>query len=183
MSSATSNQEWPAASQVRAAWSGAYQSRRNQNHEEAVKAAFLALENVDEFVSPEIARSVQATINRIRKIGRDYGLLTEEIVRSELDLTFGDVLPRLFSVTYREQKLYPAFLFESSSDKPGKQRVRPVVAELGKLADKYEWDDSSVAFWLVTPSTWFAPGDLPVDHINDTSRLLIAFESSVGVQW
>jgi hypothetical protein len=121
-------------------------------------AVFRALESVDAEVSPELASSVQATINLIRSIGRDYGLLTEDEVRVALGLAPRDALPLVFAVPYRGQDLYPAFLLEPAPDHADVQRVRPVVAELGKVADERGWDGTDVIFWLVSPTTWFTDG-------------------------
>jgi hypothetical protein len=181
--------DWHYAEQARTAWQSAYQSRvlaeqMLELNDEAINKVRRALESVDEFVSPSLARSIQAEIIRIREIGRDYGLLPEHTVRAELDLSGTDPLPRLFAVSYREQKLYPAFLFEPSAESPNKRQVRPFVAELAKLADKHEWTESSMVHWLVSPTTWFAPGgEAPVDYLHEPAKILIAFESTAGIEW
>jgi hypothetical protein len=124
MTSDESSQEWPAAEQVKAAWRSSYQSRQDADAETvlnraAIDAATRALENVQEFVSPAIARSIQAKINFIREIGRDYGLLTGFTVRAELDIDPNDPMPRMFGIPYCRQMHYPAFLFESSLKNAG----------------------------------------------------------------
>lgn len=188
MTSEETSQEWFAAEQVKTAWRSSYQSRESADAEtvlnrEAITAATQALETVEEFLSPQMARSIQARINFIREIGRDYGLLTAFAVRKDLDIDLKDPMPRMFGIVYRREMLYPAFLFEPSPDKPGKQRVKAVVAELAKLADKYEWDGEDVAFWLVSPTTLFAGDAKPVEYMNDPEKVLSAFENSAGVVW
>jgi hypothetical protein len=181
--------DWHYAEQARAAWQSAYQSRvlaeqMLEPNDDAINKVRRALENVDEFVSPSLVRSIQAEIIRVREIGRDYGLLPEHTVRAELDLSGTDPLPRLFGVTYRDEKLYPAFLFEPSAESPNKRQVRPFVAELAKLADKYKWGESSMVHWLVSPTTWFAPGgEAPVDYLHEPTKILIAFESTADIDW
>jgi hypothetical protein len=188
MTSDPSSQEWPAAEQVKAAWRSKYRSCEDAGTDkeldwEAIVAATQALETVDEFVSPAVARSIQARINFIREIGRDYGLLSGFAVREELDIDPHTPMPRMFGICYRREGLYPAFLFEPSPDLPGKQRIKPVVAELAKLADEYEWDDEDVAFWLVSPTSWLASGGKPVDYMDDVEKVLGAFRDSAGVEW
>jgi hypothetical protein len=150
---------------------------------EATTAVFRALEGVDADVSPELASSVQATINLIRSIDREYGLLTEDAVRTVLGLAPGDALPLVFAVLYRGQDLYPGFLFEPAPDREGVQRVRPVVAELGKLAKEHGWDGTDVVFWLVSPTTWFTGGGLPLDYLDEPPRILAAFDNAAGEEW
>lgn len=188
MTSNETSQEWLAAEQVKAAWRSAFQSRESAGAETvlnraAIDAATRALENVQEFVSPQMARSIQASINFKREIGRDYGLLTEYTVREALDIDSLDPMPRMFGISYCGEMHYPAFLFEPSPTRPGKQRLKPVVAELGELADKYNWEDSDVAFWLATPTTWFDGGGKPVDYMDDPEKVLDAFKDSADVQW
>lgn len=181
--------DWYSASEARTAWQRSYQSRMLgeqmlESNQDAINKVRRALESVDEFVSPSLVRSIQAEIIRVREIGRVYGLLPEHTVRAELDLSGTEPLPRLFAITYREQKLYPAFLFEPSAELPNKRQVRPFVAELAKLADEHKWGESSVVHWLVSPTTWFAPGgEAPVDYLHEPSKILIAFESTAGIEW
>jgi hypothetical protein len=158
------------------------EGRESEQRREATAAVFRALENVDADVSPQLARAVQATINLIRRIGRDYGLLTGDEVRAALGLVPGDVLPFVFAVPYRGRIQYPAFLFERAPGHVDVRRVRSVVAELGRLADEYGWDGTDVVFWLVSPTTWFADGGLPVDHFDEPDRVLAAFDSAAGAE-
>lgn len=179
---------WPTAASVRSMWRSSFKSRvvaeaETELNRAAIDAVFRALENVQEFVSPQMARSIQAQINLTREIGRNYGLLSEFTVRDGLDLDSGVDLPRMFGVTYCGEKLYPGFLFEPSPDKPGKQRVKPFVDELAKLADEFDWDEESITHWLVAPTGYLPPGDLPVDHLDEVDLVLTIFKSHAGVQW
>jgi hypothetical protein len=150
---------------------------------ESTAAVFRALENVGADVSPQLARAVQATINLIRRIGRDYGLLTENEVRTALGVAPEDEFPFVIAVPYQGQTLYPAFLFEASPGHVDVRRVRPVVADLARLADEYGWDGTDVVFWLVSPTTWFTDGGLPVDHFDEPDRVLAAFDDAAGAEW
>lgn len=51
---------------------------------ETIAALFRALECVKADVSPGLARSVQATINAVRHVGREFGFLTSGEVRDVL---------------------------------------------------------------------------------------------------
>lgn len=82
----------------------------------------------------------------------------------------------VFAVPYLGQDLYPAFLFEPAPDRKDVQRVRPVVAELGKLAGEHGRDGTDVIFRLVAPTTWFTDGGLPLDHLNEPDRVLVALD-------
>lgn len=188
MTEETQASDWLAVEQNRKAWRSAYQSRAVaerllEPNQEAIRKARLALENVDEFVSPSMARSIQAEINLIREIGRDFGLVSEQSVRGALDLSGSDLLPKLFSVTYRGEELYPAFLFEKDPESPVRQKVRPFVAELAKLAEEYKWDAASVCYWFVTSTTWFPPGEAPVDYLDNPAKIITVFESAASVEW
>jgi hypothetical protein len=95
----------------------------------------------------------------------------------------GDTLPLVFAVPYRGQELYPAFLLEPATDRADMQRARPVVAALGKLAKEHGWDGPDVIFWLVSPTTWFTDGGLPLDHFDEPARVLAAFDDAAGAEW
>lgn len=90
---------------------------------ETLAALFRALEAVDAEVSPELACTVQATINVVKHIGREFGCLTE----SEALTALGPgTEPEVhdFTLRYRGQTLYPLFLFEPSAGGSGKTKVR-----------------------------------------------------------
>lgn len=149
---------------------------------ETVAAVFRALESVDVDVSPQLARSVQATINAVKRVGREFGLLTESEAREALE-PGEDSNAYGFTLRYRGQTLYPGFLFESSPAGAGLMRVRPVIKDLKKIADEYGWSGSDVVLWMTSPTTWFTDQRRPVDHLDEHSRILAAFEDQAGAQW
>lgn len=51
---------------------------------ETIAALFRALESVEADVSPQLVRSVQATINEVKNIGREFGFLRAGEVREAL---------------------------------------------------------------------------------------------------
>jgi len=93
---------------------------------EPIAALFRALESVDGDVSPQLARSVQAQINLVKQIGREFRLLTESEARAILGLGNAADLPDLW-VRYRGESRYPVFLFEPSPGGWVSMRVRPSI--------------------------------------------------------
>ncbi|MER5766071.1 hypothetical protein [Streptomyces sp. NPDC002082] len=51
---------------------------------ETVAALFRALESVEADVSPQLVRSVQAKINAVKRVGREFAFLTAGEVREAL---------------------------------------------------------------------------------------------------
>lgn len=149
---------------------------------ETIAALFRALESVEADVSPQLVRSVQAKINAVKRVGREFGFLTAGEVREALGPEHGaDALD--FSLRYRGQELYPRFLFDPSPDGAGSMRVRPLMQDLKTIADGYGWDGADVVLWMTFPTTWFADGGRPVDHLDEPARVLAAFEDEAGAQW
>lgn len=149
---------------------------------ETVAAIFRALESVEADVSPQLARSVQATINAVKHIGREFGFLSESEALNALG-PGNDSEAHDFMLRYRGQELYPRFLFEPSPGGAGPMRVRPLMKDLKKIADKYGWDGADVVLWMTSPTTWFADGGRPVDHLEEPVRILAAFEDAAGGTW
>jgi hypothetical protein len=140
------------------------------------------LEAVEADVSPQLVRSVQATINAVKEIGRDFGFLTEPEALTALG-PGKDTEVHDFTLRYRGQTLYPRFLVEPSPGGAGSMRVRPLMKDLKKIADEYRWTGSDVVLWMTSPTTWFADEGRPVDHLEEPARILAAFEDEAGAQW
>ncbi|RNL51409.1 hypothetical protein [Arthrobacter oryzae] len=149
---------------------------------ETVAALFRALEGVDADVSPQLARSVQATINAVKHAGREFGFLTKSEVLAVLGPE-NDSEAHDFTLPYRGQTLYPGFLFEPSPGGAGSMRVRPIMKDVKKIADEYGWDGTDVVLWMISPTTWFADERRPVDHFEEPARILAAFEDEAGGTW
>lgn len=149
---------------------------------ETLAALFRALESVEADVSPQLVRSVQATINAVKRVGLEFGFLTAGEARDVLGPeNEGDAHD--FSLRYRGQELYPGFLFEPSSGGAGSMRVRPLMQDLKTIADEYGWDGADVVLWMTSPTTWFVDGGRPVDHLDEPARVIAAFEDEAGAQW
>lgn len=142
---------------------------------EITTAVFRALESVDGDVSPQLARSVQAHINLVKQIGREFGLLTEKEAQVMLG---GENAPDLpgFWVRHRGETLYPAFLFEPSPGREAPMRVRPLFKDLKEIASEYDWSGQSVVLWMTSPTTFFADHGRPVEHLHEPAKIIAAFE-------
>jgi hypothetical protein len=149
---------------------------------ETIAALFRALESVDADVSPQLVRSVQATINEVKNVGREFGFRTASEVRDVLGPEHeADALD--FVLRYRGQELYPGFVLESSPGGAVSMRVRPLMQDLKTIADKYGWNGSDIVLWMTSPTTWFADEGRPVDHLDEPARVIAAFEDEAGAQW
>jgi hypothetical protein len=149
---------------------------------ETVAALFRALESVEADVSPQLVRSVQATINEVKRVGREFGFLAagevRDILGPENEADADD-----FGLRYRGKELYPGFLFEPASSGAGSMKVRPLMQDLKKIADQYGWNGADVILWMTSPTTWFADEGRPVDHLDEPARFLAAFEDEAGGTW
>lgn len=149
---------------------------------ETFTALFRALEAVDADVSPELAWTVQATINAVKQVVHEFGCLTESEALAALGPGNASEVHD-FTLRYRGQTLYPLFLFEPSTGGVGNTKVRPLIKDLKKLAAENGWTGSDVALWMTAPTTWFADGGRPVDHLQEPARILTAFEDEAGRTW
>jgi hypothetical protein len=148
---------------------------------ETVAAIFRASESAEADVSPQLARSVQATINTVKHIGREFGFLTESETLDAVGQENEEALD--FTLRYRGQTLYPRFLFEPSPGGAGPMRVRPLMKDLKNIADEHGWNGADVVLWMASPTTWFADGGRPVEHLEEPARILAAFEDEAEGTW
>ncbi|WP_155855724.1 hypothetical protein [Arthrobacter sp. 9MFCol3.1] len=146
---------------------------------EPMAALFRALESVDGDVSPQLARSVQASINVVKQIGREFGLLTESEARAALGQVSATDLPD-FGVLYRGETLYPGFLFEPSPGPEAPKRVRPLFKDLKEIATEYGRSGQGIIFWMTSPTTSFADHGRPVDHLHEPAAVIAAFTDAAG---
>lgn len=149
---------------------------------EPLAALFRALESIDGDVSPQRARAVQARINLVKQIGREFGLLTESEAGAALGQGDATDLP-YFGVQYRGETLYPGFLFEPSPDPGAPMRARPLLKDLQTIAGECGWDGQDVVFWMTSPTTFFADDGRPVDHLHEPAKVIAALEDRAGGQW
>lgn len=143
-----------------------------------------ALNPVEEPVSPQMARSVQASINRWRQVMKDYRFLTSTEAGELLGSRSGNrslashrrSKNELLGVKHGNAVLYPEFQFDEAGD------VRPVIPKLISLAKEYDWSEQSLILWLVTPTGYF-DDEPPVKYLDDTDRILAGAHSRFEPAW
>ena len=130
-----------------------------------------------ELVSPQLARSLQATENAFRAMGAEFGLLTSSQVAALLGANPSNrklvsrrrAARQLAGVVRRNAVLYPGFQFDRT-----RARVLPVMEELIRLADANGWREEDLLLWLCSPTTSFDGEDRPVDHLDDPDAVVAA---------
>lgn len=142
-----------------------------------------AMAGAEDPVSPQLARSAQATENVWQEIEEAFGLLTStqtaEQMRYGTNRTWASVQRRsgkLLGVRRGSAYRYPGFQLDSE--------VMPLIGELVALARHYDWSDESVVLWMCSPSGWMPEGRRPVELLReqpDTVRS--AAESAMAPQW
>lgn len=139
---------------------------------------------VEELVSPQMARSVQARVNRWRRVMKEYRFLSGEEATELLGSQQGDWSlasrrrseGKLLGVKQGNAVLYPEFQFDETGD------VRPVIHELIALAKENNWSEQSLILWLVTPTGYF-DDEAPVKCLDDPDRILAGARSRFKTSW
>jgi hypothetical protein len=155
------------------------------NMERSIDALGPVLANVETPVSPQLARSLQATENVWRDMQEEFGLLSSREV-SEL---VGSRSPnrsyasdqrskgKLLAIKRPGGLRYPGFQFD-----PRLHVIRPVMEELIKVAAEADNSEADLALWLYIP-TGYLDGDRPVDRLDDTETVVDAARQSFNVEW
>lgn len=128
-------------------------------------------------ISPQLAQSRQSTETVWKSIKDEFGLLTDREVSELLGTTpvnWNTVLilrntGQIIAVNRRGFVLHPGFQFDRAT-----RTVLPVVEPLLELARVNEWSSEDLTLWMVSPSTSFAEGDRPADHLRDPTAVLAA---------
>lgn len=151
-----------------------------------------ALQAIDVFVPPAIARAVTAKENLYDRIGAEFGLLAPgeagRLLGSQSSAPRNQASQlrragRLLAITRGRRSLYPGFQFG-----PDGQPL-PVIAELRELADRSRWSESGVVQWLMAPTTYLQASERavalrPVDLlVSDPVRVVAAAEKAWNVEW
>jgi hypothetical protein len=135
--------------------------------------------------TPQVARSLQATENRWRRIEREFGMLdsgqvAEFLGASGTNRNLAHSLAKkgqILGVKRGRKTLFPGFQFDADSGE-----VRPVIAQVASIGRQSGWEDRHLLQWLCTPNGYL-DGARPVDHIADEVTLLQAAESDLAVRW
>src|SRR5690606_9589884 len=105
----------------------------------------------------------------VRDIADEFGLLTAQEASDSaahgLALTTGGIVR------------YPAFQFDGD-------RIKPVIIELLRIAERLREDHNSIVFWLCSPTTYLRGDARPVDLVDkEPSELLRAAKIAWGIRW
>jgi hypothetical protein len=139
-------------------------------------------------VSPQTARSVQATENLVRSVAAEFGLLSATQVGQRLGSSSEDPSSlahkrhragHLLAVRRGRRKMFPAFQFDPEGS------PIPVVRILRALSSERGWSESDLFLWLVTP-TGRLGGARPVAMIASpeaAETVIDAARSEMLTQW
>ncbi|WP_427007043.1 hypothetical protein [Pseudarthrobacter sp. H2] len=155
------------------------------NMELSIIALGSALESVGGPVSPQLARSVQATENVWRDMESEFGLLTS----TEVSQAVGSKSPnrsyasdqraagRLLAIKRSGAYRYPGFQIDRLE-----HRIRPVMADLLLAANEAGRSEASLALWMTVP-TGYLDGARPVDQLARPEKVVEAARQSFNIQW
>lgn len=155
------------------------------NMELSIIALGSALESVGGPVSPQLARSVQATENAWRDMESEFGLLTS----TEVSQAVGSKSPnrsyasdqraagRLLAIKRSGAYRYPGFQIDRLE-----HRIRPVMEDLLRVAKETGRSEASLALWMTVP-TGYLDGARPVDQLAIPEKVVEAARQSFNVQW
>lgn len=157
-----------------------------QRIRESAAALGDALDAVQVYAEPAVARAVQAERNLYDRIDAEFGLLTSAEAGRRLGSR--STAPRnlavatrrkgaLLALTRGHQTLFPGFQFGADG------RPLAVIRTLRDLADETRWSENSVVQWLCAPTTYLS-GQRPVDLLaNSPERVVDAARRAWTVQW
>jgi hypothetical protein len=57
------------------------------------------------------------------------------------------------------------------------------MKDLKNIADEHGWNGADVVLWMASPTTWFADGGRPVEHLEEPAGILAAFEDEAEGTW
>lgn len=153
---------------------------------ESAAALGDALDAVQVYVEPTVARAVQAERNLYDRIDAEFGLLTSAETgrrlgsRSTAPRNLAAATRRdgaLLAITRGHQMLFPGFQFDPDG------RPLPVIRTLRELADETQRSETGVVQWLCAPTT-FLGGLRPVDLLaSEPERVVDTARQAWTVQW
>lgn len=152
--------------------------------------ASLAIGSVmadEEEISPQRARSLQATVNRIRAAFSKYGVYTAKEVGELLGATGqrpGNLATErhkageLLAIETRGGNKYPGFQFRGNE-------VLPIIKQLRATAEQGGWEEYDLFMWLIAPDGYLdraIPADLLADE-SQHDRLLSTLAIQMSDKW
>lgn len=134
-------------------------------------------------VSPQLARSAQATENAWRAIEEEFGLLTSTEAAQQMgygsNRTWASAQRRdgkLLGIRRGGAYRYPGFQLDPD--------VMPLIGELIALARHHGWSDESLVLWLCSPSGWMPEDRRPAEFLNEQpGTVRAAAASAMAPQW
>ena len=156
-----------------------------RNMELGIEALGAALADSETPVSHQLARSMAATEKAWRDLEAEFGLLSSvevsELVGSKSpNRSFASEQRgkgRLIAVKRPGGFRYPGFQFDRTE-----HMIRPVMAELIRVAEVAGRSEASLALWMAL-STGYLDGRRPVDTLSQPEKVVEAAEQSFNVQW
>lgn len=154
--------------------------------ERSIQALGPALAAIESPVSPQLAKSLQATENVWREIAQEFGLLSS----TELSKAVGSSSPnrsyaseqrnagKILAVKRPGGMKYPGFQID-----PRDHAVRPVMQALIAAAGEAGRSEAGLALWMVAPNGYL-DGERPVERLDDDPDSVVeAARHSFGVRW
>ena len=154
--------------------------------ERSIQALGPALAAIETPVSPQLARSLQATENAWREMSEEFGLLSS----TELSRAVGSSSPNrsyasdqrnagnLLAVKRPGGMKYPGFQID-----PHEHTIRPVMRPLLATAVQAGRSEAGLALWMISPNGYL-DGDRPVDRLDsDPESVVKAAADSFSVKW
>jgi len=154
--------------------------------ERSIQALGPALAAIETPVSPQLARSLQATENAWREMSEEFGLLSS----TELSRAVGSSSPNrsyasdqrnagnLLAVKRPGGMKYPGFQID-----PHEHTIRPVMRPLLATAVQAGRSEAGLALWMISPNGYL-DGDRPVDRLDsDPESVVEAATDSFSVKW
>ena len=83
----------------------------------------------------------------------------------------------LISIKRGTAYIYPRFQFDSET-----HLIRPVIADLIKLAADAGWTQEELLVWLCSPSGHFR-GHRPAEHLDHPDNVLNTARQAAAIQW
>ncbi|WP_113716975.1 hypothetical protein [Arthrobacter dokdonensis] len=155
------------------------------NMQRSVDALGPALSEVGHPVSPQLARSLQATEVAWKDMEAEFGLLSS----IEVSKRVGSRSPnRSYASEQRAKgnllavKRPGGFRYPGYQIDPHERMIRPVMHELIETATAAGATEPDLALWLCVP-TGYLDGDRPVDRLHEPAVVAEAARQSFSVQW
>jgi hypothetical protein len=151
----------------------------------SVAALGDAIRSLDIGLTPNMVKAVAQQEHRREALAAEFGLLTSVEAGARMGsrataarrnaATAARIEGRLLAIKQGRYFLYPGFQFDDHG-------IRPVIADLKRVADEHGWDEASVIEWILAPTTYLH-GKRPVDVLDDDELVVQTARNSMGTVW